>query len=51
MVYSLYIGLNQEFFVEETVQKELRDVREQHRMTEAIATAQAEGDLPAPEAT
>ena len=51
MVYSLYIGLSQELFVEETVQKKLRDVREQHRVSEAIAEAQADGDLPAPEAT
>ena len=51
MVYSLYIGLNQEFFVEDTVEKKLAAVKEEHRLSEAIATAQTEAAGPEPEAT
>jgi choline/glycine/proline betaine transport protein len=42
IVYSLYVGLSQEVFVEEAVQNKLRQVKDDHRLDEAIATAQQE---------
>lgn len=42
VVYSLYIGLKQELFVEDSVRKKLQDVREEHRLEEAIAEVQEE---------
>jgi choline/carnitine/betaine transport len=42
MVYSLYIGLNQERYVEETVQKKLEAVRDEHRMTEVFESIQSD---------
>lgn len=37
IVYSLFIGLRQELYVEEAVERKLKDVREEHRLKEAIA--------------
>ena len=45
MVYSLYVGLSQELYVEDRVARELDGVREQHRLSEAIASAQNAGEL------
>ena len=42
IVYSLYVGLSQEVFVEEAVRNKLRQVKDDHRLDEAIATAQQE---------
>ena len=39
-VYSLYIGLSQELYVEEKVEGKLQDVEEEHRLLEAIVSAQ-----------
>jgi choline/glycine/proline betaine transport protein len=39
MIYSLYLGLSQESFVEEAVQKKLEDVEAKHHLNEAIASA------------
>jgi choline/glycine/proline betaine transport protein len=36
IIYALYIGFTQEIFVEDAVEKRLRDVTEEHRLTEAI---------------
>ena len=44
IIYSLYIGLAQERYVEDSVRDTLRDVHEEHRLSEAIASAQ--GDKP-----
>lgn len=41
-VYSLYIGLAQELYVEEKVESKLQDVEEEHRLKEAIVTVQQE---------
>ncbi|MDY7091862.1 MAG: BCCT family transporter [Acidobacteriota bacterium] len=49
MVYSLYVGLNQEFYVEDRVERELEGVRERHRFSEAIASAQVDGEQLSPE--
>ncbi|MCG8525189.1 MAG: BCCT family transporter [Opitutales bacterium] len=38
MVYSLYVGLSQELYVEDTVKKKLQSVREKHRFDEVVAT-------------
>ncbi len=44
-VYALYIGLTQELFVEESVEKKLAAVREEHRIGEVVASvAQENGD-------
>ena len=40
IIYALYVGLSQELYVEEAVEKKLQDVVEQHRVTEAVASAQ-----------
>ncbi len=42
IVYALYVGLNQELYVEEAVEKKLQAVRDEHRLTEAIAEATEE---------
>jgi choline/glycine/proline betaine transport protein len=42
IIYALYVGLSQELYVEEAVEKKLQDVVEQHRVTEAVASAQEE---------
>ena len=42
IIYTLYIGLSQEVYVEEAVQKRLTEVRADHRLDEAISTAQEE---------
>jgi len=39
IVYSLYVGLSQEVYVEDAVRKSLRHVREEHRVTEAVTAA------------
>lgn len=39
-VYALYVGLSQELYVEEKVEGKLQDVEEEHRLLEAIASAQ-----------
>lgn len=47
MVYSLYVGLSQELYVEDTVKEKLQSVREKHRFEEVVATVKedlAEGD-------
>lgn len=41
-VYSLYIGLSQELYVEETVESKLQDVEEEHRLKEVIVSVQEE---------
>ncbi|MFO7724147.1 MAG: BCCT family transporter [Oceanipulchritudo sp.] len=38
IVYSLYIGLSQELFVETAVENKLQDVAEEHKLTEAVAS-------------
>jgi choline/glycine/proline betaine transport protein len=38
IIYALYIGFTQEIFVEDEVEKRLRDVKEEHRLTEAITS-------------
>ena len=40
IIYTLYIGLSQEFEVEEAVSSKLREVRAGHRLDEAISSAQ-----------
>ncbi len=42
IVYALFVGLNQELYVEEAVAKKLERVREDHRLEEAIAEATEE---------
>ncbi len=42
IIYALYVGLSQELYVEKAVQKKLQDVVEEHRVTEAVASAQEE---------
>jgi choline/glycine/proline betaine transport protein len=44
IIYALYIGFSQEAYVEDTVQKRLRLVEEEHRVSEAVASAVQEGD-------
>ena len=56
MVYSLYIGLNQELFVEDAVEQRLETVRHEHRVEEAIelrlqGDGDADGTAPADEKT
>lgn len=41
-VYSLYIGLSQELYVEETVESKLQDVEAEHRLKEVIVSVQEE---------
>ncbi len=41
-IYSLYVGLSQELYVEDAVERKLRAVREEHRLAEAIAEAKDE---------
>ncbi len=41
-VYSLYIGLSQEYYVEEKVERKLQDIEKKYRLKKAIATAQEE---------
>jgi choline/glycine/proline betaine transport protein len=36
IVYSLYLGLSQELYIENAVQDKLRDVEADHRLDEAI---------------
>jgi len=44
-VYSLYIGLSQELFVENAVNRAVKDAREEHRVLEAVSTAiESEGE-------
>lgn len=38
--YAIYVGLSQELYVEETVESKLQDVKEEHRLTEAIVSVQ-----------
>ncbi len=38
--YALYVGLSQELYVEEKVESKLQSVEEEHRLIEAIASAQ-----------
>ncbi len=47
IIYSLFVGLNQELYVEESVEKQLQAVREEHRLTEAIAEATSNNDTDA----
>ncbi len=42
IIYTLYIGLSQEVYIEEAVRSKLREVRADHKLDEAIATAQQE---------
>ncbi|MFW6354203.1 MAG: BCCT family transporter, partial [Verrucomicrobiota bacterium] len=42
IIYSLYVGLSQEHFVEEAVRDKLADVHDEHRMSEAISAARDE---------
>lgn len=42
IIYSLFVGLNQELYVEESVEQKLQAVREEHRLTQAIAEATEE---------
>ncbi|MGE9293050.1 MAG: BCCT family transporter [Puniceicoccales bacterium] len=42
IIYTLYIGLSQEVYVEEAVSSKLKEVRADHRLDEAISTAQQE---------
>ena len=45
-VYSLYIGLNQEFYVETAVQKAVAAAEEEHRLHAAVESAvQGDGDI------
>lgn len=39
IIYCLYLGLSQELYVEDAVRKRLQTVREEHRVTEAVAEA------------
>lgn len=39
IIYALYIGFSQEVYVETYVEKELKHVKEDHRLTEAVTTA------------
>jgi choline/glycine/proline betaine transport protein len=39
IIYALYVGLSQELYVEDAVKKRLQSVREEHRVTEAVASA------------
>jgi len=39
IIYALYIGLSQELYVEEAVADKLESVKEEHRLSEAVATA------------
>ena len=41
-VYSLYIGLSQELYVEEKVESDLQDIEEEHRLKEVIVSVQEE---------
>jgi choline/glycine/proline betaine transport protein len=40
MVYALYLGLREELFVEEAVKRRLQTVIAEHRVSEAVASAQ-----------
>ncbi len=42
IVYSLYVGLSEEAYVEDAVSDKLEDVREDHRLSEAIASVKEE---------
>ncbi|WPJ94017.1 BCCT family transporter [Coraliomargarita algicola] len=42
IVYSLYLGLSHEAYVEDAVKSKLRDVHADHRLDEAISSAQEE---------
>ncbi len=42
IIYALFVGLNQELYVERAVEEKLADVRDEHRLSEAIAEATAE---------
>jgi choline/glycine/proline betaine transport protein len=39
IIYALYVGLSQELYVEDAVKKRLQNVRDEHRVTEAVASA------------
>ena len=42
IIYSLYVGLSQEVYVEDAVRNRLNEVRADHRLDEALSTAQKE---------
>lgn len=42
IIYALFVGLNQELYVEEAVEQKLQAVREEHRLTQAVAQATEE---------
>ena len=39
IIYALYVGLSQELYVEDAVKKKLESVVEEHRVSEAVASA------------
>ncbi len=39
-VYSLYVGLSQEYYVEEKVENKLQDIEDEYRLRETIASVQ-----------